>query len=53
MLVSLSCGKMSLIWSVSTCVTFNLALPAVTVLRPGDFALRVRDHLSGLTREGA
>jgi len=39
-------------------VSFNLrhfqpGVPAVTVLRPGDFVLRVRDHLSGLTREGA
>ena len=39
-------------------VSFNLrhfqpGVPAVTVLRPGDFVLRVRDHLSGLTRAGA
>jgi len=39
-------------------VSFNLrhfqpGVPAVTVLRPGDFVLRVRDHLSGLTRTGA
>jgi len=39
-------------------VSFNLrhfqpGVPAVTVLRPGDFVLRVRDYLSGLTREGA
>jgi len=39
-------------------VSFNLrhfqpGVPAVTVLRPGDFVLRVRDHLSGLTREKA
>lgn len=39
-------------------VSFNLrhfqpGVPEVTVLRPGDFVLRVRDHLSGLTRAGA
>jgi len=39
-------------------VSFNLrhfqpGVPAVSVLRPGDFVLRVRDHLSGLTRAGA
>ena len=39
-------------------VSFNLrhfqpGVPEVTVLRPGDFVLRVRDHLSGLTRGGA
>jgi hypothetical protein len=39
-------------------VSFNLrhfqpGVPAVTVLRPGDFVLRVRDHLSGLTRAEA
>jgi hypothetical protein len=39
-------------------VSFNLrhfqpGVAAVTVLRPGDFVLRVRDHLSGLTRAGA
>ena len=39
-------------------VSFNLrhfqpGVPAVSVLRPGDFVLRVRDHLSGLTREKA
>jgi hypothetical protein len=39
-------------------VSFNLrhfqpGVPAVTVLRPGDFVLRVRDHLSGLTRAAA
>jgi hypothetical protein len=30
---------------------FQPGIPAVTVLRPGDFVLRVRDLLSGLTRE--
>jgi len=32
---------------------FQPGVPEVTVLRPGDFVLRVRDHLSGLTRAGA
>jgi hypothetical protein len=39
-------------------VSFNLrhfqpGVPLVTVLRPGDFVLRVRDLLSGLTNAGA
>ena len=39
-------------------VSFNLrhfqpGVPTVTVLRPGDFILRVRDLLAGLAREGA
>ncbi len=41
-------------WLVSFNVRhFRPGVPAVTVLRPGDFVLRVRDQLSGLTREGA
>ena len=41
-------------WLVSSNLRhFQPGVPAVTILRPGDFVLRVRDQLSGLTREGA
>jgi hypothetical protein len=40
-------------WLVSFNVRhFQPGVPTVTVLRPGDFVLRVRDLLSGLTGEG-